>query len=821
MSNPLRWFRQNSKILVVFLGIGAMAIFGLGPVFDVLSRSSSYETGDQNPVVAKWKGGTLKRSDLSLLRRRHYDVLRFQQGLAQAAAAKMKQKGEDYRPLVTPVQPIEDSASTSQARIDDQLIERKLLAEKAASEGFVVSDAMIDDFLAQLAGDAGDAGFSRADLEQINIDVNQRGCSLAQVRRQLKSELLYRQMRVMASGGKPFLPNPTESMELYSKISNRIECEVIPVPVSQFVDEVTAEPSNATLRSLYNEGKNQYPDPTGEKPGFKIGRRLVAQYFVADFDTFQQNEINKLTDVQVEAEYDRLVAEENDLVMEVIPEDVEDEVVVPDEPADTKEEPKAEGQSFNIGKMKQRRVSTRLQETEGGQVVDAVETVVGSATETVQEAVVEAATVETQVTEVPATETPVKEVVETADAPVVTTESKVEGMAKETADEVSQATDAAETAAGDTKKKVMEGSSAKPDEMKAAGEAEADKTSDAKKETEDDDSIGPLLGDTPKLKKRAKPLREVADAIKRQLVGADTQKAIADAMAEASSHVSSFRGAYATWEINKEAGSDDVEPVFDFKGIAKSLNLTANETPLVDDEGLEQETLGKVLTLINVASRGGQPRPQVVRVANYIFNGFEQLEEYETNDVRDFQSQSQYVFWLSEKRDPVVPSFDECRDEVVAFSKQQSAYELAQKEAERLAGTMKDERGKKLSDLHADRAVKTGEFTWFSNRGQPAISSVIGVSNASDEFMSTAFGLTKLDTGVSPNASRDTVYVIQRISDEKPVDEVATDYIENQFFKFKKTPPQVRNTAAWYGRQMTLDWNDKFVDQMDLEYIGY
>ena len=808
MSNPLRWFRQNSKILVVFLGIGAMAIFGLGPVFDVLSRSSSYESGDQNPVVAKWKGGTFKRSDLDLLRIRHSEVLRFQQGVGLAAAVKMKEKGEDYRPLVTPVQPIEGGPSTSQAQIDDELIERKMLAEKATSEGFVVSDSMIDEFLGQLSGDA---GFSRADLEQINIDANQRRCSLAQIRRQLKSELLSRQMRIMSSGGKPFLPNPTESMELYSKISNRIECEVIPFPVSQFVDEVSEEPSNATLRSLYNDGKSRYSDPTGMKPGFKIGRRVVVQYFTADFKTFEQNEINKLTDAQVEAEYDRLVAEENDLVMEVIPEDVEDDVVTPDEPADLKEEPKVEGQSINIGKMKQRRVSTRLQETEGGQVVDAV----GEVVDAVSGAVVEPAIVETQVTEAPATE-----VVESVDVPAVETEAKAGDMATRVADEMSQAADAAETAAGDTKE-VVEGSSAKPNEMKADGESEAGKMSDAKKVTEDDDSIGPLLGDTPKLKKRAKPLREVADAIKSKLVGADTKKAMAEAMSEAFSQVSSFRGAHAAWKNRQDTGSDDIEPVFAIKGIAKSLNLTANETPLVDDEGLMQEPLGKVLSMIMVATRSGRTQPQLVPVAHRIFNSYEQLEEYEAENIDDFRSRSQHMFWLSEKREPVIPSFDECRDEVVAFSKQQAAYELAQKKAESLVEAMNKDRGKKLSDLHADRTIKTGEFTWFSNRGQPAISPVIGVSNASDEFMSTAFGLTKLETGISSNSSRDTVYVIQRVSDEKPVDEVATDYIENQFFKFKRTPPQVRNTAAWYGRQSALDWNDKFVDQMGLEYIGY
>jgi len=838
MSNPLRWFRQNSQILVVFLGIGAMAIFGLGPVFDVLSRSSSYEDGSQNPVVAKWKGGDLKRSDLDLLRRRHYDVLRFQQGVQQAAVA---QKGEEYRPLVAPVQPIRDSGSTSQALVDNQLIERKLLAEKASLEGFKISDSMIDDFLALLAGEA---ELSRADLEQINNEANQRGCSLAQIRQQLKSELLYRQMRVMASGGKPIIPNPSESMELYSKISNRIECEVIPVPVSLYVDEVTEEPSSSTLRSLYNEGKSEYPDPTGKKPGFKTGRRLVAQYFVADFDTFQQNEMNKLTDAQVEAEYDRLVAEESDLVMEVIPEDVEDDIVTPDEPADEKE-PKADGQSINVRKMKQRRVSTGPQEAVVQEVVGAAGEAAGAVTEVAQEAAAQVGGAVTEVVQEAAGQVggAVTEVVQEAaveipqagNAPVVesgtnivkdaATEVVEQGakpmVAKETpVVDVKAATQKASEAPADgSAAKMAETKEAAKSEMADATEKESDKSEEAKED--DDDSIGPLLTDTPKLKKRAKPLREVADAIKRQLVAEDTQKAISKAMVEASSQVSNFRGAYINWKVGQDAGGNDEKPVFDFKGIAESLNLLANETPLVDDEALEQEPLGKVVTLINVATRGGQYQPQAVSVANYIFNSFEQLDEYEMQDVQDFQSRSQYVYWLSEKHEPRIPTFDECRDDIVTFSKRQMAYELACAEAKRLAESMKDERGKKLSDVHTERTIKTGEFAWFTNLRRPAISSVIGVAGPSDEFMSTAFGLTKLEAGSSPNQSRDTVYVIQRISDEKPIDEIATDYIENQFFKFKRTPAQVRDTAAWYGEQMNLDWNAKFVEQMGLEYIGY
>jgi hypothetical protein len=563
--------------------------------------------------------------------------------------------------------------------------------------------------------------------------------------------------------------------------------------VSQFIDDVTDEPSNASLRSLYNDGKSQYPDPTGEKPGFKIGRRLVAQYFIADYDTFMQNEINKLSDAEVEAEYDRLVAAEDDLVMEVIPEEESDDIVVPDAPAD-EAKPDAEGQSINIGRMKNRRVSLQPQDEEAGEASDVekvVEDTISDATTEVSEASTDSSETdagETGASEAEAGAEPSSEPEESA---VSTEPQNAEDKSDSDADEATNDSDEA----GDEESKTDE--------------------------TQEEDSIGPLLTDTPKLKKRAKPLREVADAIKRQLVADDTKAAIDAALVEASSQVSNFRGAYMNWKVARESGSKDEMPVFDYKGIAESLNLIANETPVVDDEGLEQEPLGKVMTLINVASRGGQYQPQAVTVANYIFNSFEQMDEFESQTVQDFQTRSQYIFWLSDKREPKIPSFDECRDEIIAFWKQRQAFSLSEAEANRLAESISEKRDRKLSEEYPDRTVKTGEFTWFSNYGRPAISSVIGVSNPGDDFMSTAFGLGELEADTCSNSSRDTVYVIQRISADQPIDEVATDYMENQFFKFKQIPTQVRDTANWYGNQMNLDWNGEFVEEMGLEYVSY
>ena len=89
--------------------------------------------------------------------------------------------------------------------------------------------------------------------------------------------------------------------------------------MDKYIAKVTEEPTAAELKKLYEKGKYQFPDPTGEEPGFKIGRKVNVQYLVADFETYLQNEMNKLSDEEVQKEYERLVEEEDDLVMEPVP----------------------------------------------------------------------------------------------------------------------------------------------------------------------------------------------------------------------------------------------------------------------------------------------------------------------------------------------------------------------------------------------------------------------------------------------------------------------------------------------------------------------
>ena len=58
------------------------------------------------------------------------------------------------------------------------------------------------------------------------------------------------------------------------------------------------------------------------------------------------------------------------------------------------------------------------------------------------------------------------------------------------------------------------------------------------------------------------------------------------------------------------------------------------------------------------------------------------------------------------------------------------------------------------------------------------------------------------------------------LSDRQTVDEIGTDYLQNQFFKFKQIPRDIQNVSRWYGQELAFDWNQEFTDSMGLKFMG-
>ena len=768
MASPLNWFRRNAIWIMVPVGIFCMAFFGLGAVFEQFTTDIRTGGARENPVLATWKNGTYSRDQINEWTKRHYGTARLLAGLDQHGRADRE---DEFVRLVPPVSVVRDG---QQDYVDEQIISRHLMAEKAKEEGLLISDAMIDDYLAMSAGGA---EVSPQLLKQINRDVNGGRLPMAAIRRQLEVELLNQKMMMLSMTGLPRVPNLTESVEHFGKTARKIECQVIPVSVADYVDD-SLTPTQSELRELYNEGKLDFKDPTGQLPGFKTRRRVKMQYFAGNFESFLAKASASLTDKEIQAQYDELVDQESDLVMEIIPDDqpetpvdapVGDAAPASDADADDPAPvPSTEtpDNSINVRSSGSFRFVSMLAQ-EGEPVVG--EPVVG------EPVVGEPAMGDPVVTD-PVTTEPAAEGNMLVTEKVETTESeKVE--AKVTPDE--------------------EGN-------EEGGIADM---LDSASEEGDDDVIGPLLSDDEdKVIKRAKPLKEVADLIRRQLKGAEATEAMRTALITAENEVETYNQQLLLWDNG--SNTDKPKPTApDFQAIADQNGLRLAETELVDNEKLRENELGKTMNIT---------RSSVDLLADIIFDRFNSTDVYAPTVYND--ATKAFVYWPIEMRETEVPELEDCKEEVIKFFRQRKAFEAAKEAAQAIAD--KASADKQLTELDPDKAGPTGEFSWFQVRGRRTVfSQPIGVELAGEEFMETAFSLAEGEAGVAANRRRDIIYVIQTTKASGDVAAVGDEYLNDQLFKFQRIPADVGMVNAHYYEERQRDWNQEYVDSMDFDYM--
>ncbi len=845
MANPLRWFRRHAKVLMVVLGSAAMAIFGLGPVFDTLSRPSQFQDREVE-IVAKWNGGDITRTELDAMQIRYFQTQRFLEALRSEAVAK---KGDEFRSLAQPIPPIQMGQQFQQSMVDEQLIERMMLAQKAEEEGVVVSDGVLDDYLALASGDA---GFSRNDLEQINRDVNQNGCSLENIRRHLKIELLAMQMRMYSMAGMTMIPNPLESMQLYARATERIECQVLPISVEQYVSKIDAEPSKSELKKIYEEGKYDFPDPTGKKPGFKRRDKVKLEYLVGELETFIQNEMNKLTDEQVQAKYESLLEEKSDLVMEPIPDAAEDSIKITDPPPALPNEDKQNSGDGGQAGPDADSVDPppALTEPEKSQTEsDPPKTEEGKSNTPDSEAKTEAAKSATEKASEGSSagatgDEKTDDKNESGDQSINVVQNRYQFVSLRQEETESSEATAQESGAENKTETKTAGDDATAQagtggQESDAGSSQSASTSDpeaVQKTPATDESVGPsatvqvpdqttdiqplVESQQPETKKRPRPLKDVADAVKRSMVEADARKAMEEAVKKATVKMMSYYTVRLKWEFKNEKDRGEPPEPIDIKALAQQYNLVANETSLVTETELAEETVGRIIVPMTMRQAGFQPQTQYRLIAELIFDRFDALKPYDPQDANDLMTGNMYVYWLSEKVEAKIPEYEVCEAEVIKYWKSQRAIELAMEEAEKIAAQVNGE-GKLLSELYGEKASETGQFSWFTNFGSTNIGRPAEVKDPDNEFMEAVFSIKeKLKAVAAPNQGKDIVYVVQLTSDRQPIAELGNEYLDDNYFRTKSIPPQVQNVSRWYVQELAYDWNQEFADSMGLKFIG-
>ena len=302
----LRW----TVVLFVFVAV-------FGDQTDLMGQSYEQAGSDRDEIVFKFGEREFSRLELDHVRARHFAVVKFLEALKEMAGQK---HGDDFYPHTPPGLQISPAnfSSENPGQIDSNIMERVLFAEAAKRQGVTIDDGLVNSYFARLAGNK---DLSEADLQAINRPINGERVGLDEIREHMKLELAAQFYQVMIYSGLQSVPNPTEAASIYKKLNRRIECNVLPLAVSDYLSKVTDKPTNEELKKIFEEGKYQYSDGVYRSPGFKLESRFKIQYLYMDPNLLFEKQIKNVTDAEVQKTYDSLALSKDPLVMEAVPND--------------------------------------------------------------------------------------------------------------------------------------------------------------------------------------------------------------------------------------------------------------------------------------------------------------------------------------------------------------------------------------------------------------------------------------------------------------------------------------------------------------------
>jgi hypothetical protein len=782
MASPLSILRKYQKSLLVVFGILLMVAFLLADIAGRVGNGGRTREVE-NPVLVKWKNGEFKQDELGQLLFHNNTSAQFVTVLQQNAYSRLQEK---YVPQAEPIRSV-SSPDAPQEQNFRAIMNVYLKAQRAKELGVTVNDVTVDAYLDAIANE----DLDDSQYQQLARDVFQQSGMYFAIKKHLQIELAALAFDQMERAG-VYVPghvnfqaqifrqntaalSPTERWRGFYKTNKRIECEVYPVMVSDFVDQVDEEPSDSELKKLFEKGKFSYGDarhvslydPESLEPGFKILPKLNISYFHVDPIAFRTMAKQELTAEQVKAEYDRLVEIQDPLV--VIREERSldfpnldfppglNDGNLPDQnqggdgnnegqnnseagkeeiptPPDLNSDPTKKGneETEKTGENKQ---STNKDEGSNsnaekkesdGQNQDGSSSLIPGSRNIAPPTM------------------------------VYTSYQQEEGNQQNESGETNDQDqkDSASTQQNTQDQTEQQESIPQPPVV-GQTQNDAAKPNDLPPTPPGVEPTVPKVDQGP----RIKPLTpDLEDRIRSLLADEPAKKAQLDAVNLVNKKLSDYRIDYDYWK--NEPDVEEPKP-FDGASIARQSLLKYGKTGLVDAIGVKSTDFGK--------------SSEVHRV----FNSANVLDPYKPFEIPGPDEQTTFLAWITDKRDSEVPEFEDVRDEVLEYWKNIQAIDLAKRQAEKIKKQINGTEKTLLTEF-PQKALATGGFTWISSiRQTPYTVSNDKVEKPGEEFMKTAFNLNKLECGVAANADKSIIYVIQLIKDTQPFSSsVEEEFIE-------------------------------------------
>lgn len=753
--------------MLIFFGVALMIVFLLPQLFD--SADVGGGSGVDNPKVVEVEGKSIFAFDLERMRDNHliaHNVLSELQNRARQRVSTDQQLPSIYDRIQT--------GNLSQQNLNRIFLRRKLVANEGRQLGIKITEESVVDYVAHVTGQL-------FNTEQ-KIDAEIRALSngrfdFAKLRPHIIEDLYFTRTADLFQVGLPRLPSLSRGWELYNKLNRRMECDVLELSIEDEIAKISETPSNAELQKIYDEGRYELRDPENKKPGFKVGPRIAVGYFEAKFSRFVKAAESEVSPEAVEAEYERLVKENDPLVIENVSrseekidlnlgDEQDDDDPAPKPPTeDEAEADRKSGEEDDQGKNDDDSSTDRNDDNEkDGNVDDSADRLGEESLSSFRAGgIVNLAAVQT----------------------IIAQHSSVSMLHVSGHQTVEIAQDESQSEEQAEKRETSQDESAdreddqENDSDEAAKQAES-QTDNVDKQQEGDQSGANVLADImrdlganqqPDDVIRVRTLQEVAGQIKTKLAAKIASEKLARVLTEVESILMDFR--YDELRDWQEANPNAViteGPKFNAQAIADRFGLTYHATELMQfDEFLEHE-IGRVPVMVEMVDPNfGFSRPQSGLLAGFYLMDFHQLDYYVGRTFQSLQIEEagfepdQYVVWTIDKAEVKVRSFQDARDDVIAFWKQQKAKERVLERAQAIAKEAAE--AKSLRDRYSDEVVSTGGFTWL-NQFTQGFSPVNGVAKPSEEFMATAFALGVNETGIAANADHTAVYVIMKTADD-------------------------------------------------------
>ncbi|MDA1052484.1 MAG: hypothetical protein O3C40_18665 [Planctomycetota bacterium] len=819
MSQMMHLFRKYQYMLLIVFGVLLMFVFVIGDALTNLMGGPGQGGGGQSDeVVLNWKHGAVSGSDLYSQGVRHRLAVEFLMAVVQET---VRREGTPKGPGVFRDQFGRYSPGITVAETDEATVQKMLLAAKAESLGVKVDNDAVEAFLRQLS----DGELDDNDIGVIYNKTIAGRMTQQHLMDQLQHELLAQQMLMMTRAGLFVVP-PHQAWEFHNRMRRRVQTEMVALKVDDFKDKVSAMPTDAEIKTLYEEGKDRFPNPYSPEPAFKRRRKLAFEYVRADSGPLQEAEAAKIKDTITDEEIEKYY-EENKVRYRVI--DLPESEPASDSPKPATEAP-AEGAEQPSEEAKPDKSPDAAPDKPADEPAkeEAPKDDAAPAPPTEKsEAPAKPAASESD--PAPAADAPTDEQPTAASEEENCGDQEEETPAETTepaaTPEPPAPVESAPAAAADPAKPAIENPPAAPEATSVQPEKPAAPATDSAPASEPTEPApeppakeaaeAPVAEEKPE-EPKYKPLddklrAEIRDEIATDRSRQPAQERLTKSLDEIKAEIDAYGRQLRRIDVTK---SGQKPAAVDFEKLATERGFVPGKIDPTDAVGIDAYDLGKAYEMTFTSWP-----PERVSFAQKAFLDTVQL--YRAERIKSAEFGIEFLYWKVAEEEAFLPKLEDIRNEVVDAWKHREAFVFAKAEAEKLAkqaGAGKP-LGESLSEHDGLEVIQPAPFSWmstgstpFGGAGAPTLSQVDGVEAAGNDFMKAVFSLKPGEVGVAVDQPQAMVYVV-RIAAETPSEEI----LKEQFLASGVTP-EMSQIAYSEIEDVWQDWYKDLEQEMNVKW---